>query len=156
VVSLGIETSISNGNILSIAVDSDDARKVFMLGKSRPSSLPYIELIDGEAALLRKFMVWFAELDPDVIIGWSIAGFDLRFLQDRADTLGLEFNIGRDRSAVSWRFLDRGQQRVYAMVSGRVVLDGIELLQTATYSFESFSGTARKKKASARCRFARC
>ena len=32
-VSLNIETSISNGNILSIEVDSDDARKIFL----RPS-----------------------------------------------------------------------------------------------------------------------
>jgi len=84
-------------------------------------------------------MDWFAELDPDVIIGWSIVAFDLKFLQGRADSLGLEFNIGRGRSPVSWRFLDRGQQRVYAVVPGRVILDGIELLRTATYSFESFS-----------------
>jgi len=110
-----------------------------MLGKSRPSSLPYLELIDGEAALLRRFKVWFAEQDPDVIIGWNIVGFDLKFLQDWADTLGLELIIGRGNSSISWRFLDRGQQPVYAVVPGRVVLDGIELLRTATYSFESFS-----------------
>ena len=139
VVSLDIETSISNGNILSIAVDGDGVSKVFMLGKLQPTSLPYLEFIDSEAALLQRFMVWFAELDPDVIIGWSIVGFDLKFLQDRADVLGVEFNIGRGGSPVSWRFLDRGQQRVYAVVPGRVVLDGIELLRTATYSFESFS-----------------
>jgi DNA polymerase-2 len=84
-------------------------------------------------------MIWFTEQDPDVIIGWSIVGFDLQFLQDRADTLGLEFNLGRGNSSVSWRFLDRGQQRVYAVVLGRVALDGIELLRTATYSFDSFS-----------------
>ena len=139
VVSLDIETSISNGNILSIAVDSDGVSKVFMLGEARPSSLPYLEFSDDETSLLRRFMAWFTELDPDVIIGWSIVSFDLKFLQDRADTLGLEFDIGRGRSPVSWRFLDRGQQRVYAVVPGRVVLDGIELLRTATYSFESFS-----------------
>lgn len=139
VVSLDIETSISNGNILSIAVDGEGVSKVFMLGKSQPTSLPYLEFIDSEAALLRRFIVWFAELDPDAIIGWSIVGFDLKFLQDRADALGVEFNIGRGGSPVSWRFLDRGQQRVYAVVPGRVVLDGIELLRTATYSFESFS-----------------
>ena len=84
-------------------------------------------------------MIWFTEQDPDVIIGWSIVGFDLQFLQDRADTLGLEFNLGRGNSSVSWRFLDRGQQRVYAAVRGRVALDGIQLLGTATYSFDSFS-----------------
>jgi len=139
VVSLDIETSISNGNILSIAVDSDGESKVFMLGKARPSSLPYLEFSDDESSLLQSFMDWFAELDPDVIIGWSIVAFDLKFLQGRADSLGLEFNIGRGRSPVSWRFLDRGQQRVYAVVPGRVILDGIELLRTATYSFESFS-----------------
>ena len=69
VVFLDIETSISNGNILSIAIDSDDSRRVFMRGKSRPSSLPYLELIDGEAALLQRFMIWFAGQDPEVIIG---------------------------------------------------------------------------------------
>ena len=139
VVSLDIETSITNGTILSIAVDSNDVRKVFMVGKLRPSSLHYLEFIEDEATLLQRFMVWFAALDPDVIIGWSVVGFDLRFLQKRADALGLKFNIGRGMSPVSWRFLDQGQQRFYAVVPGRVVLDGIELLKTATYSFESFS-----------------
>jgi DNA polymerase II len=139
VVSLDIETSISNGNILSIAVDGEGVSKVFLLGKPRPTSLLYLEFVDGEAALLQRFVVWFAALDPDAIIGWNVVGFDLKFLQDRAETLGVAFNIGRGLSPVSWRFLDRGQQRVYAVIPGRVILDGIELLRTATYSFESFS-----------------
>lgn len=77
-------------------------------------------------------------MDPDLIIGWSIVGFDPKYLPGRADMLGLKFYIGLGGAPVRWRFLDRGQQHFYALVPCRVVLDGIELLGTATYSFEGF------------------
>lgn len=57
-VSLDIETAIYNGNIFSIPVDRDDVvKKFFMQVKARSSSPPYLELIDGKAALPRRFMV---------------------------------------------------------------------------------------------------
>jgi len=139
VVSLDIETSISSNTLLSIAVHGMGQDKVFMLGEKRESEFEYLESVADEAALIRRFLDWFAHLDPDVVIGWAVVGFDLKFLQDRCDAHGLRFSLGRDGTEVSWRSVETGAGRLFAEVPGRVVLDGIELLRTATYSFESFS-----------------
>ena len=138
VVSLDIETSISRQVVISIAVCGPGVEKVLMVGQPFESSVDCLEMVADEKALLTRFLAWFAELDPDVVIGWSVVGFDLKYLQDRCDAHGLAFTLGRGGGAVSWRTLDQGQ-RLFAVVPGRVVLDGIELLRTATYSFESFS-----------------
>ena len=143
VVSLDIETSISRKIVISIAIAGDGIEQVFMLAKSaresKTPSLLYVETLATEKALIERFIDWFDECDPDVVIGWNVVGFDLKYLQDRCDDLGISFALGRDRAGIKWRQVDRGQSRFYAVVPGRVVLDGIELLKTATYSFESFS-----------------
>ena len=142
VVSLDIETSYTENILYSIAVSGKQLAKVFMVGAAPPEEqgrLEYLEYVATEAGLLERFLDWFGELDPDVIIGWNVVGFDLQFLQKRCEHYGLAFNLGRQRQEVRWRAGSQGQQRHYALVPGRVVLDGIELLRTATYQFESFS-----------------
>jgi len=139
VVSLDIETSISTDTLLSIAVHGDGLEKVFMLGEPCETELEYLEFVQDEKDLLSRFLDWFAVLDPDVVIGWAVVGFDLKFLQDRCDFHQVPFCLGRGSLPVSWRTVEQGAQRLFAVVPGRVVLDGIELLRTATYSFESFS-----------------
>ncbi len=139
VVSLDIETSITRHVVISIAVHGDAVRKVFMLGEQQETALDYVEFVEDEKLLIQAFLKWFIKLDPDLVIGWNLVGFDLKYLQDRCDALGIEFNPGRGGAQVKWRILERGQKRIYAVVPGRVALDGIELLRTATYNFESFS-----------------
>lgn len=139
VVSLDIETSITKNIVLSIAVHGPGLEKVFMLGEMNETGLEYLEFIESEKALLEAFIVWFSALDPDVVIGWAVVGFDLKFLQDRCDHHGVVFALGRGGAKISWRSAEQGAQRLFAVVPGRVVLDGIELLRTATYRFESFS-----------------
>jgi DNA polymerase II len=139
VVSLDIETSVTANTVISIAVTGMGIDKVFMVGAETPTELGYLEYVPDEKTLLREFLTWFAELDPDVVIGWAIVGFDLKFLQDRCDAHRLDFRLGRAQTKVSWRSIETGTQRLFAIVPGRVVLDGIEMLRTATYRFESFS-----------------
>lgn len=139
VVSLDIETSVSEGVLLSIAVSGEGLRKVFMAGEAYSTELDYVEAAGSEADLIQHFLEWFSLVDPDVVVGWAVVGFDLKFLQERCDAHGLEFSLGRGSESVHWRNLEQGPQRLIAVVPGRVVLDGIDLLRTATYSFESFS-----------------
>jgi DNA polymerase-2 len=82
---------------------------------------------------------WLDEEDPDLILGWSVVNFDLDFLQKRCDALRIPFCLGRDKQLVQWRKGGASGNRLYALVPGRVALDGIELLRTAFYRFESFS-----------------
>ena len=139
VVSLDIETSITHNTVLSIAVHGENVDKVFMVGDRSGAALEYLEYISNEKMLLQRFLDWFSVLDPDVVIGWAIVGFDLKFLQERCDHFRLSFSLGRVSANVAWRTVETGAQRLFAVVPGRVVLDGIELLRTATYRFESFS-----------------
>ena len=101
--------------------------------------LKYMEYCAHESDLIKRFLQWFGNIDPDVVIGWSVVAFDLWFLQKRCEALGLKFNLGRNNETVKWRTSSQGRNRNYALVPGRVVLDGIELLRTATYHFESFA-----------------
>jgi DNA polymerase-2 len=140
VASLDIETSYTENLLYSIAVSlkNPDLEKVFMIGEGQDGP-EYLEFCEDERSLIERFLDWFGLEDPDVIIGWSVVAFDLDFLQRRCDYYGIKFTLGRQREAISWRTANQNTGRKYALVAGRVVLDGIELLRTATYQFESFS-----------------
>ncbi|MFT4853736.1 MAG: DNA polymerase-2 [Candidatus Azotimanducaceae bacterium] len=144
VISLDIETSYTENVLYSIAASGSetDLRKVFMVScgvDAPPDELEYLEYCTSELALLLRFLAWFRVIDPDVIIGWNVINFDLRFLQQRCDHYGIDFTLGRQQEVVRWRSVTQTQQRYYVLIPGRVALDGIELLKAATYQFESFS-----------------
>ena len=91
--------------------------------------------LPDEAAVLSAFLAWVADYDPDLIIGWNVAGFDLRFLEARCRLHGIEFALGRNRGRA--RVLDGAVAT--ARVPGRVVLDGIEGHRAAFWGFEDES-----------------
>ncbi len=139
VVSIDIETSYTENILYSIAIYADDLKKVFMVSADDQAPVEFMEYCPDELSLIKRFLQWFARVDPDVVIGWSVVAFDLWFLQKRCETLNLNFTLGRNNEIVRWRTVSHGRDRNYALVPGRVVLDGIELLRTATYHFESFA-----------------
>ena len=98
-----------------------------------------LEFVQDEKQLLIAFVQKIEELDPDVLMGWNVVNFDLRTLQDFADKAEVKLSLGRNRELISWRQSRDSEQRFYALVPGRVVLDGIELMRSATYQFENFS-----------------
>jgi DNA polymerase-2 len=141
VLSIDIETAMQGVELYSIAAfgleDGERVEKVFMRGEG--ASLPCVESFATERELLLAFCDWIARYDPDVLIGWNVVNFDLWFLQRLADKLRCRLPLGRDGSQPYWRNLDDDGERKTVNLPGRVVLDGIELLRTATYRFESFS-----------------
>lgn len=143
-VSLDIETAMDGSQLYSIAVHGfgnkqGQVRRVFMLGREQDCDHIDISWYDSEKHLLDGFLQWWAQHDPDVIIGWNVVNFDLRFLQRRCDHLGMTFSIGRQSEAVEWRQARDEKNHYFILVPGRVVLDGIDTLKAATWSFESFS-----------------
>ncbi|MGH8407218.1 MAG: DNA polymerase II, partial [Pseudomonas sp.] len=82
--------------------------------------------------------VWLATHDPDAIIGWNLVQFDLRVLHEHAQRLNVPLLLGRGGDAMGWR--EHGSRNHYfAAAAGRLIIDGIEALRSATWSFESFS-----------------
>ncbi|MBT8147136.1 MAG: ribonuclease H-like domain-containing protein, partial [Gammaproteobacteria bacterium] len=140
-VSLDIETQFKGASRLySIGVYTEDQQLVFMVdegGKNNGNET--LRLFPDERTLLLAFLQWLAEYDPDVLIGWNVVNFDLRYLQETCDRLKLSLDLGRNHEPVSWRQARDNVNRYFALVPGRVVLDGIELMRTATYNFENFS-----------------
>ncbi len=144
-VSLDIETS-ENGELYSIALDGMPERVVYMLGE--PPAEPLVPAQPLDFALIylptRKAMIdslnnWFARNDPDVIMGWSVIQFDLRILQKTADQHGTALLLGREGQPIKWRTHPGKQGYLFAPTPGRIVIDGIEALRAAVWSFPSFS-----------------
>ncbi|MCP5150957.1 MAG: DNA polymerase II [Chromatiales bacterium] len=96
-----------------------------------------LRMVDDERALLVAFLEHVRGEDPDLILGWNVVAFDLAVLETRCRALGLEFSLGRGGESATVLPGGREGMRV-ARVPGRAVLDGIEALRAAFWSFESF------------------
>lgn len=142
VVSLDIETS-QTGDLYSIALDGTGERVVFMLGEPPAQQDEPTEFrlcyLPTRRAMIERLNAWFEDNDPDAVIGWSVIQFDLRILQKTADAAGVPLLLGRDRQPIAWRTHPGQQGYLFAPMPGRVVIDGIEALRAAVWSFSSFS-----------------
>ena len=50
-----------------------------MIGEKPKRDSELISYYNDERELLTNFFVWFKQIDPDIIIGWHVIGFDLTF-----------------------------------------------------------------------------
>ncbi|KGF81671.1 DNA polymerase II [Massilia sp. JS1662] len=140
-VSLDIETTMQ-GELRSIALEGCGQRQVYMLGPANgdASGLDFdYEVVATRRDLLDRLEDWIRRHDPDAIIGWNLVQFDLRVLQQHAQQMQRPLRLGRDGSAIEWREHGGRQEHYFAGVAGRLVIDGIEALRGATWSFPSFS-----------------
>ncbi|MDI5892313.1 DNA polymerase II [Halomonas rhizosphaerae] len=144
-VSLDIETS-ARGELYSIALEGCGARQVYMLGphpgedESEAGELDFaLDYCDSRAELLTRLNAWFAEFDPDAIIGWNLVQFDLRILHEHARALGIPLRLGRGGAEMEWRPHGHQPNHFFASAPGRLIVDGIEALRSATWHFPSFS-----------------
>ncbi len=140
-VSLDIETS-ARGELYSIALEGCGQRQVYMLGPANGPDDPVdfdFEYCESRPQMLEKLNQWLARHDPDAIIGWNLVQFDLRVLQEHAELYGIPLRLGRDGGAVEWREHGFKQRHFFANAAGRLIIDGIEALKSATWNFASFS-----------------
>lgn len=138
-VSLDIETT-AQGDLYSIALEGCGERQVYMLGPpNKTDSVDFkLDYCDTRAQLLERLNQWLATHDPDAIIGWNVVQFDLRVLHEHAQRLKVPLMLGRGDEPMAWR--EHGSRNHYfAAAAGRLIIDGIEALRSATWSFESFS-----------------
>jgi len=138
--SLDIETS-PRGDLYSIALEGCGQRHVYMLGppNNLTASLDFeLQYCDSQAQMLKELNGWLERHDPDAIIGWNLVQFDLRVLQRHAERLGVTLRFGRDGSPMEWREHSRSEH-FFASAAGRLIIDGIEALKSATWNFPSFS-----------------
>jgi DNA polymerase-2 len=140
-VSLDIETS-ANAELYSIALEGCGERQVYMLGPPNgdSSNIDFkLEYCESRPRLLEKLNEWLEKHDPDAIIGWNVIQFDLRVLQEHSVRYQVPLRLGRGGSVMEWRQHGLKQNHFFAGAAGRLLIDGIEALRSAYWSFPSFS-----------------
>ncbi len=136
VLSLDLETDGFDGPLLSAAFATRQIDRVFLRGTGHDCEV--IRFLRDEKTLLVELFAAIRAIDPDVIVGWNIVEFDLKVLEAKARAHGLDFAIGRAGEAARV-LLGSGRQVAITRVPGRVVLDGIATLKSATHRFDRFT-----------------
>lgn len=137
VLSIDIECS-EHGELYSIGLAAQGYQRVLMIGESE-STEEWIEWVADERALLDSFVQHCNQFDPDIFIGWNVINFDFQLLIKRAEKLAVKLIIGRGSQSISWRDSRTDVGQGFVTMPGRLVIDGIDGLKTATHHFDSFS-----------------
>ena len=131
VLSLDIETDPNAQDLLAISIYGKDLDEVLIVDTHQRVPPTNASLYQSEAALLKVFLAKLRHFDPDVITGWNVVGFDLTVLAKIAQRNGVPFEIGRGPGRLRLReaqgYFGSGQ----AIVPGRIVLDGTDLMRGA-------------------------
>jgi DNA polymerase-2 len=134
---LDIETDGWDGPLLSVALATRGRERVFVRAQGHDSES--VIFVGDEPALLCALFAEIASIDPDVICGWNVVEFDLAALEARCRAHRLPFLLGRSGEPARVLPGSTPQQVSVARIPGRVVLDGIATLKSATFAFERFS-----------------
>jgi len=139
--SLDIETT-AHGELYSVAIEGCGQRQVYMLGPKNggDEQLDFdLEYCASRGQLIECLNRWMAIHDPDAIIGWNVVQFDLRVLREQAQRHKVPLKLGRGGAELEWREHGGKQEHYFAAAAGRLIIDGIEALKSATWNFPSFS-----------------
>lgn len=136
--SLDIETSVSTNTLLSIGITAQDQRIAFVVTKEDTFDAESVRTFSDEKSLLLAFIRYVKKHSPDIFIGWNLIGFDLHFIDQRCQTLGVRPAFGVNGESWNLR-TSENQGRYFISIPGRVALDGITLLKVGGYHFESYS-----------------
>ncbi|MFT4993704.1 MAG: DNA polymerase-2 [Paraglaciecola sp.] len=139
VLSLDIECS-EHGELYSIGLAASDYQQVLMIGEPVGGNTPdWIKWVADEKALLLGLLEAVKDYDPDLFIGWNVVNFDFRLLIKRAQLHKVALTLGRGKEPLIWRDARGEVNQGFVSMPGRLVIDGIDALKTATYHFDSFS-----------------
>src|SRR5882672_2392471 len=146
VLSFDIETDARAERLLAIAlygagVDGasagvDEVLIVDGSGRAMPANA---RALADERAALDAFCQRVADFNPDVLTGWNIVDFDLSVLQRIAARVRHPFNLGREAGALRIREAEGYFGSGQAVIPGRLVLDGIDLLRGAFVRMDDYS-----------------
>ncbi|MGL5536178.1 MAG: 3'-5' exonuclease, partial [Aeromonas veronii] len=140
-VSLDVECAM-DGALFSVGLYSEQDARVIMIGTPEADAESWgtqVQWVADESTLLSALESWFSLHDPDVVIGWNVVNFDFRLLLRRAELNKRRLRLGRGRELCFWRSSRGDPQTGNVIIPGRMVLDGIDTLKSATWQFASYS-----------------
>jgi len=100
VLSYDIETDefeIGKGHIVLISLVGENFKKV--LTWKRSSNKPFVEKLKDEEEMIKKFIEYVKDYNPDILTGYFSDGFDLPYLKARAEANKMKLNLGIDGSS---------------------------------------------------------
>lgn len=121
------ELKIGEGEILMISLVSEEYKKVITWKKYSGKKQDYVEYVEDEKELIKRFIECIKEVSPDFLVGYFSDGFDLPYLKARADKHRVKLSLGLDGSVP--RF-SRGIN-LTGRINGVVHLDIIKFIKTA-------------------------
>lgn len=134
VLSLDLETTPDASRITcaSIVATAGGARteEAFLLATVAPEGRP-VRAYPTERLLLEAFLDRIRELDPDIVIGWNVIGFDLTVIAKRCEANKIPCEIGRVPGTIRFQQDASFTRDGRADIPGRMVLDGIPLVRDA-------------------------
>lgn len=140
--SIDIETDKKGKELYCIALYSNDYKKILIRTKEKVKNAV---CVDSEQELLLRFRDEIFKQDPDLIVGWNLIDFDLSILEKKFKEYKISFNIGRDGSPCKLRLYNSFFQDSKADCTGRMVLDGIQVLKNNFVALEDYKlSTAAK------------
>ena len=139
VLSFDIETDSKAERLLAISLFAPGIDEVLIIDPAgRPMPANAIRC-PSELAALDLFSERLRAFDPDVITGWNIIDFDLSVLERIAGRLGSALHLGREAGPMRIRKAEGYFGSGQANITGRLVLDGIDLLRGAFVRMDDYS-----------------
>jgi DNA polymerase-2 len=135
ILSIDIETDAKAEQLYSIALHTSEFSHVLVV---HDGHLDHAEPLHSERALVRRFLSYLDELDPDVITGWNVVDFDLAVLKRVANRHGIHLAIGRTEDELEHRRDASFTRESRAIVFGRLVLDALSLMRGAFIRLQDY------------------
>lgn len=90
----------------------------------------------SEQSLMQAFLALWKQINPDIILGWHVIGFDFKFLKKVAERHRLKLSLGRNQEEI---YLYESKPGKWGgQIPGRVILDGPPTLRGCFYKFSNF------------------
>ena len=133
-VTLGLHPKVAGGGDALV-------NHILVLGTCEPIAGACVKAFDREADMLLAFVELVRDVDPDVVLGYNIFGFDFAYLYDRAVELGIQKDflrcgLGRVRGLPSAYVEQKLSSSAlgdnvlkYVEMHGRVVVDLMKVVQ---------------------------
>ncbi len=126
IISIDIETSQDQKKLYSIALLSNNLKKVLIISKDKVKNA---ENFSTEKELLNRFNEILKKEDPDIITGWNLIDFDLAVLKYFYDKYKIKFSLGRSED-VSKLSLEKSFFKTSKIdIQGRQALDALNLVK---------------------------
>ncbi|MBI2507875.1 DNA polymerase II [Candidatus Woesearchaeota archaeon] len=135
VFSIDIETSKNGKKLYSISIFSENFQRSLIVNKKKTKNAVTFK---DEESLLEKFKEIIIEEDPDVITGWSVIDFDLKFLMEKFKQHKISFVLGRTDQQCKLKIESDFFKTSKSDFQGRLVLDAIGMLKGSFIQLENY------------------